>query len=157
MALIDKLKFDPNGLIPAIVQDYRTGKVLMLGYMKKEGVEETFAFAARFSGAAAGKPDGSRGRPPATLSKSRRSCTTVMGIPCSSKSSRKAPCATQTTHRVSIGRSCRTVRRRSSRRSLMVRSALRPPLACRNHAAHAAGRQPRFSPCEALFRLEERR
>jgi len=41
MGLLDKLKFDANGLIPAIIQDHRTGKVLMLAYMKKEGVEET--------------------------------------------------------------------------------------------------------------------
>lgn len=42
MGFLDELKFDANGLIPAIIQDYRTGKVLMLGYMKKEQVEETF-------------------------------------------------------------------------------------------------------------------
>jgi phosphoribosyl-AMP cyclohydrolase len=41
LAFWDELKFDAQGLIPAIIQDYRTGKVLMLGYMKKEGVEET--------------------------------------------------------------------------------------------------------------------
>jgi phosphoribosyl-AMP cyclohydrolase len=41
MKFSDKLKFDANGLIPAIIQEYGTGKVLMLGYMKKEGVEES--------------------------------------------------------------------------------------------------------------------
>ena len=41
MGFLDELKFDAKGLIPAIIQDYRTGKILMLGYMKKEGVEET--------------------------------------------------------------------------------------------------------------------
>jgi len=41
MGFWDELKFDANGLIAAIIQDYRSGKVLMLGYMKKEGLEET--------------------------------------------------------------------------------------------------------------------
>jgi phosphoribosyl-AMP cyclohydrolase len=41
MGLWDEIKFDANGLIPAIIQDYETGDVLMLAYMKKEGVEET--------------------------------------------------------------------------------------------------------------------
>ncbi len=35
------LKFDANGLIPAIVQDHYTGKVLMLAYMNAESLEIT--------------------------------------------------------------------------------------------------------------------
>ncbi|MFA5276235.1 MAG: phosphoribosyl-AMP cyclohydrolase [Candidatus Omnitrophota bacterium] len=35
------LKFDKAGLIPAIIQDYRTGKVLMLAYMNKESLRRT--------------------------------------------------------------------------------------------------------------------
>lgn len=38
---IDKLMFDNNGLIPAIVQDDRTGKVLMLAYMNEEALQKT--------------------------------------------------------------------------------------------------------------------
>jgi phosphoribosyl-AMP cyclohydrolase len=30
-----------NGLLPAIVQDYKTGKVLMLAYMNEESLEKT--------------------------------------------------------------------------------------------------------------------
>ncbi|MDB5226677.1 MAG: phosphoribosyl-ATP diphosphatase [Bacteroidota bacterium] len=30
-----------NGLLPAIIQDYRTGKVLMLGYMNEESLAKT--------------------------------------------------------------------------------------------------------------------
>src|SRR4051812_6280897 len=30
-----------NGLLPAIIQDYRTGKVLMLGYMNEESLTKT--------------------------------------------------------------------------------------------------------------------
>lgn len=36
---INTLKFDENGLIPAIVQDAFTSKVLMLAYMNKESLE----------------------------------------------------------------------------------------------------------------------
>lgn len=39
--LVSKLKFSPEGLIPAIVQDYRTGDVLMLAYMNKESLKIT--------------------------------------------------------------------------------------------------------------------
>lgn len=35
------LKFDEKGLIPAIVQDYAGGEVLMLAYMNKESLEKT--------------------------------------------------------------------------------------------------------------------
>ncbi len=34
-------KFDKAGLIPAIVQDYRTSQVLMLAYMNKEALRRT--------------------------------------------------------------------------------------------------------------------
>ena len=35
------LKFDQNGLIPAVIQDYQTGGVLMVAYMNEESFEET--------------------------------------------------------------------------------------------------------------------
>lgn len=41
MANISNLKFDANGLIPAIVQDARTRDVLMVAYMNAEAVEKT--------------------------------------------------------------------------------------------------------------------
>ena len=39
MLNIDELKFDENGLIPAIVTDYVTKEVLTLAYMNKESLE----------------------------------------------------------------------------------------------------------------------
>ena len=36
-----QLKFDEQGLIPAIVQDWRDGSVLMLGYMNSESLKKT--------------------------------------------------------------------------------------------------------------------
>ena len=38
---IDKLKLDSNGLLPAIIQDYKTLDVLMLGYMNAESIKRT--------------------------------------------------------------------------------------------------------------------
>ena len=41
MSVIDELKFDSKGLIPAIVQDEKTKDVLMIAYMNKESLEKT--------------------------------------------------------------------------------------------------------------------
>lgn len=41
MEILDQLKYDENGLIPAIVQDAENGAVLMLGYMNRSAVERT--------------------------------------------------------------------------------------------------------------------
>lgn len=35
------LRFDRNGLIPAIIQDYKTSEVLMLAYMNREAIRRT--------------------------------------------------------------------------------------------------------------------
>ena len=39
--MIDKLNFDEKGLIPAIIQDSKTNKVLTLCYMNKEALLKT--------------------------------------------------------------------------------------------------------------------
>ena len=39
MITIDELKFDEKGLIPAVVQDFETGRVLTLAYMNRESLE----------------------------------------------------------------------------------------------------------------------
>lgn len=41
MRLIKSLKFDKQRLIPAIIQDYKTGVVLMLAYMNQEALKRT--------------------------------------------------------------------------------------------------------------------
>ena len=38
---LKKLKFDENGLIPAIVQDYQNKEVLMMAYMNIDSLKET--------------------------------------------------------------------------------------------------------------------
>lgn len=38
---LDSLKYDENGLIPAVVQDYQNNDVLMVAYMNREAVKRT--------------------------------------------------------------------------------------------------------------------
>jgi phosphoribosyl-AMP cyclohydrolase len=40
-SFLDTVKFDKEGLVPAIAQDAETGKVLMLAYMNRESLEIT--------------------------------------------------------------------------------------------------------------------
>lgn len=40
--ILEEIKFDNNGLVPAVVQDIKSKKVLMLAYMNKESIEKTF-------------------------------------------------------------------------------------------------------------------
>ncbi|MEW5797929.1 MAG: phosphoribosyl-AMP cyclohydrolase [Bacteroidota bacterium] len=41
MKILDQIKFDSNGLVPAIAQDDATGDVLMMAWMNRESLEET--------------------------------------------------------------------------------------------------------------------
>ena len=41
MKLLDDVKYDSNGLIPAIAQDDSTGDILMMAWMNRESLEET--------------------------------------------------------------------------------------------------------------------
>ncbi|MDR0789001.1 MAG: phosphoribosyl-AMP cyclohydrolase [Bifidobacteriaceae bacterium] len=38
---LDRIDFDENGLVPAIVQQFDTGEVLMLGYMNEDSLNVT--------------------------------------------------------------------------------------------------------------------
>lgn len=41
MSLLDKLKFNDQGLMPAIIQDIDNNEILMLAYMNKESILKT--------------------------------------------------------------------------------------------------------------------
>ena len=41
MSFLDEVKFDSQGLIPAVIQDAENGQVLMVGYMNRETLKET--------------------------------------------------------------------------------------------------------------------
>lgn len=43
MSLLDQLKFDAQGLIPAVVQDAQNGRVLMMAWMNRAALEKTIA------------------------------------------------------------------------------------------------------------------
>ncbi|NOS97128.1 MAG: phosphoribosyl-AMP cyclohydrolase [Methylotenera sp.] len=40
-AWLDAIKWDANGLVPAIAQDYATGKILMFAWMNREALQLT--------------------------------------------------------------------------------------------------------------------
>lgn len=39
--ILNQLKFDEQGLISAVIQDHKTGEVLMFAFMNREAVEKT--------------------------------------------------------------------------------------------------------------------
>ena len=41
--ILDQIRFDPAGLVPAIAQQHDTGEVLMLAWMNRDAVAETLA------------------------------------------------------------------------------------------------------------------
>ena len=41
MKILDQLKYDANGLIPVIIQEQGTGRVLMMAWMNKESLQKT--------------------------------------------------------------------------------------------------------------------
>ena len=41
MEILDELKFDKAGLIPAIIQDYENNEVLMMAFMNREALQKT--------------------------------------------------------------------------------------------------------------------
>ncbi|MHB8519787.1 MAG: phosphoribosyl-AMP cyclohydrolase [Limisphaerales bacterium] len=43
MSFIEQLKFNADGLIPAIVQEQSTGRVLMMAWMNRASLEQTLA------------------------------------------------------------------------------------------------------------------
>jgi len=43
MSFYDQLKYDANGLIPAIIQEQKTGRVLMVAWMNRASLEKTLA------------------------------------------------------------------------------------------------------------------
>ena len=40
---IDEIKFDANGLVPAVIEDAKTHEVLMMAWMNREAVEKTLS------------------------------------------------------------------------------------------------------------------
>lgn len=43
MKFLDRIKFNKQGLVPAIIQEEKTRQVLMLGWMSREAIEKTIS------------------------------------------------------------------------------------------------------------------
>jgi len=41
MKILDEIKYDKNGLVPAVIQDCRNGQVLMVAYMNRDSLKAT--------------------------------------------------------------------------------------------------------------------
>jgi phosphoribosyl-AMP cyclohydrolase len=41
MKLFDAIKFDENGLVPVVIQDFQNDEVLMVAYMNRESLKTT--------------------------------------------------------------------------------------------------------------------
>ena len=57
---IERLHFDAQGLVPAVIQDVDTKQVLMLGYMTKQMLAKTLETGRCGFGAGAAESRGSR-------------------------------------------------------------------------------------------------
>ena len=78
---IEDLKFDEKGLIPAVVIDSRTKKVLTVAYMNQESLAISLKEGRTCFGPAPGRSFGERERPPAMYSISCASIRTVTVMP----------------------------------------------------------------------------
>ena len=58
MSFYDNLKFDANGLIPAIVQEQKTSRVLMMAWMNRASLKKPSKRGGRISGAVRGRNSG---------------------------------------------------------------------------------------------------
>ena len=79
---LDTLKFDDRGLIPAIVQDADTGKVLTLAYMNRESLKISLEKKLTCFWSGPGRSCGSRGRPAVTTSTLWSCGPTATRTPC---------------------------------------------------------------------------
>lgn len=41
LEFVEQIKFDKNGLVPAVIQDHKDNKILMVAYMNKDAVIKT--------------------------------------------------------------------------------------------------------------------
>src|SRR5580765_663428 len=61
MKFLEKLKFNGDGLIPAIIQEQRTGRVLMMAWMNKEAVQKTVELGKTVFWSRSGQKYGGKG------------------------------------------------------------------------------------------------
>ena len=71
-----------DGLIPAVVQDERSGEVLMVGFMNQEALDRTHRDRVRDVLQPHARQLWTKGKRPATACRSRRRSSTVTRTPC---------------------------------------------------------------------------
>jgi phosphoribosyl-AMP cyclohydrolase len=62
---IPELKYDANGLIPAIIQDAENNEVLMMAYMNETSLQKTIETGYTYFWSGQGRNTGKRVKPPA--------------------------------------------------------------------------------------------
>ncbi len=100
--LLSELKYDADGLIPAIVQDADTNEVLMMAYINKESLQLTMERARHISGHAAGASCGIRETRREIYNAWSRCVWIAMRIRCCCASIRRGQPAIQVCRLVSI-------------------------------------------------------
>ncbi len=68
MRIPDNLKYDEKGLIPAVIQDWKTDEVLMVAYMNAESVKRTIDTGLSWFWSRSTRNSGKRGKPPVIFS-----------------------------------------------------------------------------------------
>ena len=59
---IKNISFNEKGLVPAIVQDARSGEILMMAYMNQESLQKTIETARPGSSPEADRSSGTKGK-----------------------------------------------------------------------------------------------
>ena len=78
---VGRLKFDAQGLIPAVVQDWRDGTVLMVAFMNQEALQKTIETKSVHFWSRSRQTYGKRVRPPVTGCSSRTCFSIVTAMP----------------------------------------------------------------------------
>ena len=82
-AWLDAVKWDAEGLVPAVAQDATSGRILMLAWMNREALELTAApRARRCTGRARAGACGAKARNPGMSRRCARSAWIATATPC---------------------------------------------------------------------------
>jgi len=114
MSLIDDIKFDAHGLVPAIAQDAGTGCVLMMAWMNDEAVRRSIDTGYAHYYSRSRKKQWKKGESSGHVQKSKPCIWTAMATPFCSRSNKPGPPATPTA-RAAFSVSARMATGRSSR------------------------------------------
>ena len=78
MSWLDEIRWDTNGLVPVIAQDWQTGRVLMFAWANREALAATAEKVPLITGRAHATNCGTKEKSRATRRKCTRSAWTAM-------------------------------------------------------------------------------